>query len=171
MKIRHVIAAVEVIIDKDLPVAIERIAPPLRPVEITQIQPANSADEIGAEKVFERRAAPIEFDEHPVFPDCGFDGRETVRRAIEVADAGEIRRPAKLPFERVSPAVIRAAQIARLAFWRGHDGGGMVATDVEEAAQNLIVASDDQERFPGQLPRDVLTRLADLLGAPNKLPG
>src|SRR5262245_37363814 len=171
MKIRHVIAAVEVIIDKDLPVTIERIAPPLRPVEVTQIKPAHSADEIGAEKVFERRTVPIEFDEHPVFPDRGFDWRKTVRRAIEVADAGEIRRPAKFTFERVSPAVIRAAQVARLAFGGGQDGGGMVATNVEEAAQNMIVASDYQERLSGQLPRDVLARLADLLGAPNKLPG
>src|SRR5262245_3326672 len=181
MKIRHVITAVEVIIDKDLPVAIERIAPPLRPAEITQIQPAHSPGEIGAKKVFERRPSPIEpspiepspieFDEHPVLPARGFDGRETVRRAIEDADAGEIRRPAEFPFERVSPAVIRAAQVARLSFGGGHDGGGMVATNVEEAAQNLIVASDYQERLPGQLPRDVLTRPADLLGAPNKLPG
>src|SRR5262245_44674912 len=139
MKMRHVIAAVEVIIDKDLPVAIERIAPPLRPVEGAQIQPSHLADEIGAEKVFERKAAPIEFDEHPVFPDRGFDRRETVRRAIEVADAGEIRRPAKLPFERVSPAVIRASQVARLAFGGGHDGGGVVARDVEEAAEELMV--------------------------------
>src|SRR5262245_21196299 len=149
MKIRHVIAAVEVIIDKDLPVAIERIAPPLRPAEITQIHPAHSADEIGAEKVFERRTAPIELDEHPVFPGRGFDRRETVRRAIEVADAGEIRRPTKLPFERVGPAVIRAAQVARLAFCGGQDGGGMMAADIEEAAQNLVVASDDQKRLPG----------------------
>jgi hypothetical protein len=134
MKIGHVIAAVEVIIDKDLPVAVESVAPPLSPVEITQIQPSHSADEIGAEKVFERRASPIEFDEHPVLPDRGLDRREAVRRAIEVANAGEIRRPAKLSFERVSPAVIRTSQVARLAFGGGHDGGGMVAADVEEAA-------------------------------------
>src|SRR5262249_15642857 len=116
MKIGHVIAAVEVIIDKDLPVPAHQIAPPLQPLQITQVPPPHSAYEIGAEKVFERRAAPIEFDEHPVLPDRRLDRRETVRRAIEVADACEIRRPTKLPFERVSPAVIRAAQVARLAF-------------------------------------------------------
>src|SRR5262252_9793655 len=158
MKIRHVIAAVQVIIDEDLPVAIERIAPPLRPVEGAQIRLAHSAGEIGAEKVFERRAAPIEFDEHPVLPDRRLDRRETVRRAIEVADACEIRRPAKLPFERVSPAVIRAAQVARLAFGGGYDGGGMMATDIEEAAQNLVVAPDDQKRLSSQLPRNILAR-------------
>src|SRR5262245_12440895 len=121
MKIGHVIAAVEVIIDKNLPVAVERIAPPFHPVEVTHVQPAHSADEIGAEKVFERGAVRIDFDKNPVLPDRRLYRRETVRRAIEIADAGEIRRPKKLPFERISPAMIRATQLERLAFGGGHD--------------------------------------------------
>src|SRR5262249_10841246 len=97
--------------------------------------------------------------------------RKTVRRAIEVADAGEIRRPTKLPFERVGPAVIRTTQIARLSFGRGHDGGGVVTADIEEATQRLIVSSDDQKRLTSQFPCNVLPGFLNLLGAPDKLPG
>jgi hypothetical protein len=140
-------------------------------VKIPKAQRLHSPDEIGAEKVFERGAFRIEFDKHPVLPDRCFDRRQTVRRAIEAANAYEIRRPTKLSFKRVCPAMIRASQVARLAFGGGHDGGGMVAANIEESAQNLIVASDNKKRFSSQLPRYVLARLAYLVGASNKLPG
>src|SRR5262245_27241587 len=104
---RHVVAAVQIIIDKNFPVAVERIAASLHPAVIAESQFPHSTDQIGAEKVLKPGPFTIELHKHPVLPDRRLYRRQTVRRAIEVADAGEIRRPAKLSFERVGPAVIR----------------------------------------------------------------
>src|SRR5262245_23356596 len=124
MEMRDVVAAVQIIIYKNFPVAVERISPALHPAEGAKSQFPHSTDQIRAEKVLERRSPPIELHKHPVLPDRRLDRRQTILRTIEVADAGEIRRPAKGAFERVGPAVIRTTKIAGLSFGRSHDGGG-----------------------------------------------
>jgi hypothetical protein len=91
VEIRYVIAAIEVIIDENLPVTGKRIAAALQPLEIFQRR--QSLKEIGAGKAFGSRAAALDLGEDPVFPDAGFNGSKTTGSAIEVADAGEIRRP------------------------------------------------------------------------------
>jgi hypothetical protein len=51
-----------------------------------------------------------------------------------------------------------------------HHGGSVVAADIEESAKNAVIASHDEYRFTRQVASDVLTRLANLIGAPNHLP-
>ena len=58
-----------------------------------------------------------------------------------------------------------------LSFGLGHHGGGMVAADIEESAQNAIIGSHDENRITRQIAGDVLTRLANLIDAPHYLPG
>src|SRR5262245_2234865 len=171
MKMRNVVAAVQIIIDKNFPVAVDRIAPAVHPAEGVESQFLHSTDQIRAKKALERRSLTIELHKNPVLPDSRLDRRQTIRRAIEAADAGEIRGPAKGPFERVGPAVIRTTKIAGLSSGRGHDGGGMVTAYIEEAAQYPIVSSDDQKRLSSQFPRNVLSGHSNLVDAPNDLPG
>ena len=56
------------------------------------------------------------------------------------------------------------------AFGLRDHGSRMVAADVEESAQDLIASTDNHERLTRQIPRDVLTGLANLFNASNKLP-
>jgi hypothetical protein len=56
------------------------------------------------------------------------------------------------------------------SFSLGHHRGGMMAADIEESAQNIVVTPDDENRLAGYLASDVLTRKANLLGAPEHMP-
>ena len=46
----------------------------------------------------------------------------------------------------------------------------MVATDIEEAAQDVVVASDDKNHFARYFRRDELPWIANLIGATGELP-
>src|SRR5205085_10368697 len=123
-----------------------------------------------AEKIFERRPAPLYFNKDPVLPDAALGGHQPARRAVKPTHAREVRRPLQLAFERVRPAVIRATKRARLALLLGHHGGGVVAADVEEAAQDPIAPADDDQRLARDLARHVTPRPPHLLRAPDHLP-
>src|SRR5262249_12280796 len=109
-------------------------------------------------------------NKYPILPHRRLNGHQTIRCAIKIANTREIRRPTELSFERVGPAVVGTAQVTCHPFGCGHDGSGMMAADIEEAAQDLIISSDNQERLFTQLRRNILTGLTNLLGTPNELP-
>ena len=48
----HMIATVEIIVDEDLPITVELVSAPLRPVELCKTQQPNPSDQIGAEELF-----------------------------------------------------------------------------------------------------------------------
>ena len=50
---RHVVAAVEIIIDEDFPVALERIVAPLEPVKLFKVQGFKAFKEIVAQIFFQ----------------------------------------------------------------------------------------------------------------------
>jgi hypothetical protein len=45
-----------------------------------------------------------------------------------------------------------------------------MAADIEEAAQNFVIASNNKESLAGDFTSDVLPRLAQLIGAADQLP-
>ena len=169
MQVRHVVAAVEVVVDEHLPVALEGPAPPLHEVEAGQIELGELADE-GPEGLLERRAARLETDEHELLPARRLDRHKSVLGLVEAADAGEVRRALQLPGERVRPAVVGAAQDRGLALGLGHHRRGVVAAHVEEAAQLAVVAPHHDDRLAGEHRRDVLAGLLELVEAADHLP-
>jgi hypothetical protein len=58
-----------------------------------------------------------------------------------------------------------------LPFWFRHYRCGMVAADVVEAAENIIITSNDENRLASNSAGDVLSRLTNLVGTINQLPG
>src|SRR5687767_1520907 len=54
----HVVAAVEIVIDKDLPVAVERVVPPLHPVQLFEHQRPELHRQLRADEIVEGEAAP-----------------------------------------------------------------------------------------------------------------
>ncbi len=66
--------------------------------------------------------------------------------------------------------MIRAAQILFSSLKSGEDRGGVMAADVVETAEHIVISTDDSNGLAGDFPRDIFARMAKLLGAPGKLP-
>ncbi len=66
--------------------------------------------------------------------------------------------------------MIRTAKNARRALLLGHDGRGMVAADVVERTQLVIIAAHDDQRFAGEIGSDILARLLELIRSRHDLP-
>ena len=67
--------------------------------------------------------------------------------------------------------MVGTAEAGRRALGLGHDRRGMVAADVEEAAQHVVLPADDDHRFAGaEFARQVPSPVADLLDAAGELP-
>jgi len=46
----------------------------------------------------------------------------------------------------------------------------VMAADVVETAEHIVISTDDSNGLAGDFPRDIFARMAKLLGAPGKLP-
>ena len=97
---RDVIAAVEIVVDEHLPVAVEGVVAPLHPVQIAEAERVQLAPQVGPEELLQRRTAGVGPGEHPLLRRPRIHGHEAVRRAIEVADAGKVRRALERAVER-----------------------------------------------------------------------
>ena len=130
-----VVAAVEIVVDVDLPIAIERVDAAIEVVEF--FCELERGDEFGdgAEEFLERHGFAVEIDEDEIFPGVEADGDEAVVGAIEIADAVELDHAFEGAVDAVGPAVIGAAKLFGAAVGFGDDGGGVVAADVEEGAE------------------------------------
>ena len=170
VEVRHVVAAVEVVVDEDLPVALEGPAPALDELEALELQLRELADE-RTECRLERGTARLEPHEDELLPDGGLDRNEAVPALVEVADAGEVRRSLQLAREGVRPPVVRAAQDRRLPGLLGHHRRGMVAADVEEPAELPVLAAHDDDGLAREHRRHVLAGLRELVDPADHLPG
>src|SRR6266404_4829639 len=134
MGVGDVIAAVEVVVDVDLPVAMERVDPA---VEVAQLfRELQGSDEFGngAEERAKRYGLRSKIDEDEIFPGVDADGHESVLRAVEIADAVEFDHALEGAVYAVGPTVIGTAKLLGAAVGFGDDGGGMMAANVVEGA-------------------------------------
>ncbi len=68
--------------------------------------------------------------------------------------------------------MIRASQVGGAPFRRGGHGRGVVAADIEEAAQLVVAPADQDDRFAGRgFAGDVLARPPKLVNSTRNLPG
>src|SRR5258708_2941745 len=139
MKERHVVAAVEVVVDEDLPVAMELVLAALEERELGETKGQNVRCE-AAEVRVERGGGRIEVAQDEVLPRADAQRDEAVVFAIEALDPLELRRRLERAVERVRPAVVRAAKPLRAARRFGDDGRGVMAAHVEERAKHAAVA-------------------------------
>ena len=66
-----------------------------------------------------------------------------IGRTVEILYPAEFRSMDESAFEVVRPAVIGTAQVFGFAFGVGRDGGRVMTADVEESAQNAVLASNN----------------------------
>jgi hypothetical protein len=89
VKIRNVISAVEVVVDKDLPVAMNVVSATVEVVELADSERGDTLDE-PAKKFIQRNRVGIEVYKDEAFPCLNANGQEAVLRAIEVLDTLEL---------------------------------------------------------------------------------
>src|ERR1035441_4832505 len=130
----HVISAVEVIVDVDLPVAMYVVAPTVEVVQLADAERCNAHHQ-SAEKLLQRRGLGVEVHEHEALPGFHADGNQSVLRAIKVLHAIELGHALERAVEAVFPAVVRTLQNLRVTAGLSHNGGSVVTADVVEGAQ------------------------------------
>src|SRR5262245_38392701 len=91
VQMRHVISAVEIIIDKHLPITVERVMAPFEPVKLIQID--LKIAQAGYGSVY-----PAESRNDPTFPNGDFERHKSHRFSIKITDASQIRRALQVSF-------------------------------------------------------------------------
>ena len=112
MNVRNVIAAIEVVVDEHLPVAVERVVPTLHPVQRFEAARREVTREVGSEE--SAQAADLTFE-----PDPPTSPPRRSRRArahathVEIAHVGEIGCSFQRAVEGVGPSVIGTPELLR----------------------------------------------------------
>src|SRR5580693_7592864 len=170
MQMRDMIAAIEVVIDENFPVAIDVVGAAVEVMQFADAQRRHAADE-AAEEFGERGGAVVEVDEDETLPGFDSNRNKSVLRAIEILDTFEFGHAFERPIQAVVPAVIRTMQESSLAAGFGHDGGSVMAADIVEGAQSTVVAADDDDRLARDHGAQELARRFHLFSAADELPG
>ena len=106
----NVITAVEVVINKDLPVAVQRVSTPLHPMEFFKAQLANPLSQIDTQKAFEGWTFRDKLYKYQAFPYRGLNRYQSVRRSVEVANPSKLRCYNEGTVQIVRPAMVGTAE-------------------------------------------------------------
>jgi len=166
----NVITAVEVIVDVDLPVAIQRINAAIEVVKFFGEIEGRDERRNFAEKFSEWRGFAIEIDEDEIFPGVDADGDKAMVFAIKIADAFKFDHALEHTVVAVGPAMVGAAELLRAAGYAGFDGGGVMAADVVESAELAVIAASDEQRFFVDVDGEELAGILELIEAADDLP-
>ncbi len=166
----NVIAAVEIVVDVDFPVAIESVDAAIEVLELLRELQRGDEFRNGAEEFAKWGGLGIEIDEDEIFPSVDTDGGKTILRAIEIADPLELDHAFEGAVDAVGPAVIGAAKLFGAAVGFGDDGGGVMAADVVEGAELRVAAADDDDGLAGDVGGEEFTIFANLIEAAGYLP-
>ena len=113
----------------------------------------------------------VEVHEHKAFPGFDADGNQAVLGAVKVLHAIELGHAFERSIETVFPAVIGTLQNLRVTAGLGDDGCGVMAAHVVESAQCAVAAAHDDDGLSGEARGDEFSRLLQLIGAGDELPG
>src|SRR5579863_776696 len=170
MQMRHVIAAVEIVIHKYFPIAVDIEGASLEEVKFPDAERRHPLNQ-PAKKVVQRRRIRIEIHEDKAFPSLDANGYQTVLRPIEVLHAIELGHAFQGSIQAILPAVIRALENGSVSARLCHDRRRMVAADVIESAEFSIIPAHDDDRLSGYGGGDELAFGRDLIGPRHQLPG
>ena len=153
------VVALEIIVDVDLPVAIDDVVAALDGLQAFELEAAGlfgNFAEIGRERL----GVLIEIDEDELLPDFERQRDHAHGAAVEELDAFNIRRADQTAIERVGPAMIAATKdIFAAAVLR--DGAGAVAADVAEGAERAFFVPHNDDRFTSDIDGEEGFRIGD----------
>src|SRR5439155_13182346 len=128
------VIALEVVVDVDLPVAVDDVVAALGKFQSFKIEAAHLSRNF-AENFFERLGVVVKIYEDEIAPSVEAQRKHAHGAAIEKFDALDVGRADEFSFEGVSPAMVLAAHDV-LAAAAERDGTSTVAADVAEGAQS-----------------------------------
>ena len=110
VRVGDVIAAVEIVVDVDFPVAIKRVDAAVE--EMKFFGQFKRGDELRdyAERIAQGHGMAVEIDKHEIFPSVHANRDQTVVCAVEVADAVKLDHAFQRAIDSVGPAVVGAAK-------------------------------------------------------------
>jgi hypothetical protein len=166
-----VVAAIEIVVDVDFPVAIERVDTAIEVLEFLSELQRSDDFRNRREEFAERRGLGIEVNQDEIFPSVDADGNQAILRAVEIADSVEFNHTFEGAVDAVSPAMIRAAKLFGTAVGFRDDGGGVMAAHVVEGAEFPVVAANDNDRLASDVRGKEFAASANLIQAAGDLPG
>src|SRR5580692_7104157 len=166
---RHVISAVEKIIDKHLPVAMNVVDVRGEVMQLAHAERSNSLHQ-PAKKITQRNRFRVEIHEHELFPSLSLHRDQAILLALKILYAVELRHSFQRTIQSIVPTVIRTMQNGSLSARFSNHGGRVVTAHIVEAPQYTIVPADDDDRLSGDTGGDELAGLLNLLTPPYQLP-
>src|SRR5205823_9016730 len=171
VRVRHVVAAVEIVVDINFPITLQRIDVAIEEFKFPgELERRN---ELGnsAEKILERTGFAVEIDVDEIFPGVDGDGDEAVFGAVEIAYAVEFDHTFERAVVAVGPPVVGAAEILGAALRFVDNSGGVVAADVIKGAEQIVVAARDDDGLAGEIGGEEITFARDLINSAGDLRG
>ena len=165
-----VIAAVEIVVDVDFPVAIEGVDAAIEVLELLRELQRGDEFRDGAEEFAKRGGLGIEIDEDEIFPGVDANGDEAILRAVEIANTVELEHAFEGAVDAVGPAVIGTAKLRGAAVGFRDDGGRVMAADVVEGAELRVLAADDDDGLSGDVGGEEGAVFMNLIEAASNLP-
>src|SRR5258708_34441423 len=124
---RHVIAAIEIIVDENFPVAVNVISGAVEEVQLADSEGRNALDQ-PSEELLQRRSLGVEIHEDETLPDFDAYRHQAVLSAVEVFYSLELRHALQRSIQRIIPTVVGTTNQARLPAEPGHDRAGVEPT-------------------------------------------
>src|SRR5579864_3664382 len=164
------VSAIQIIVDVYLPVAMNVISSAIEIVELADAERSDALHQ-ATEKLLQRRRLRVEVHKDETLPGFHPDRNQTILRAIKVLHSLELRHAFERSVEAIFPTVVWTLQHHRLAAWLRHHRGGVMTAHVVESAKRAIASAHHNYRLSGQPRRDEFSRLLQLIGTSNQLPG
>src|SRR5579859_3577687 len=170
MRVGNVVAAVEIVVHVNFPVALQRVDTTIEEFEFPgELKGSNKFGNF-TEKSLQRSGLAAQIDVDEILPSVDRNLDEAIFRAIEVADAFEFHHALERAIVAVGPAVIRTAKIFFAALWFCDDRSSVMAADVVESAKYAVVATCDDDRFSCEICGEEVALLGDMVGTAGDLP-
>ncbi len=171
VRVRNVVAAVQIVVHEDFPVTLQHVNPPVEILQLLgELQRRHNCRN-RAKKIAHRRRPAIQVHKHKILPSVHLHGHQPVFRAIEIAHALELHHAFQRTIVSISPPVIRTPELFRAAFRLRDHGRRMVPANVVKGAQHAITATRDNDRLSREVGREKTSFVSHLIGAPRHLPG
>jgi len=97
VQVRHVVTAVEVIVDEHLPVAVEEVVLAVEPMQPRELEPGDFGDDVGPQELDERRAVAAMRTKTQFSQVSVATGTRPLAGRVEVAHALEGRAALSVP--------------------------------------------------------------------------
>src|SRR5213082_541948 len=159
------VVALEIIVDVNLPVAVDDVIAALREVQALELEAVGllrDLPQVGGKRL----GLKIEIDKNELAPSFAAQRHHAHGGAIEKLDAIDVRRTNQAAVEGVGPAVVLAAQDIFAAATE-RDGARAMAADIAEAAEFALLVAYNDDRLADNIHGKETLGVGD--GAPGSI--